>query len=128
LSEHERRNGQSTGSKGLELGSPPNLDAFDSGGWWAATSGQQIMKKKIRYSTIPISIAQSFVLLAFFLWVHAIQMMRECPTEPDLLHTVPFNNHGILHYLSHKELFAQRAAIGIALTGGAIHSDESSAS
>ena len=77
------------------------------------------MKKKIRYSTIPISIAQSFVLLAFFLWVHAFQMMKQCPTESDSLHTVQFNNHGTIHYLSHKEIFAQRAAIGIALTGGA---------
>ena len=34
------------------------------------------------------------------LWIAAIVMQLSSPTQKDLRHTIPFNNHGTTHYLS----------------------------
>jgi len=74
-------------------------------------SNRSDRRTKRYISTTPLSLWICVGLLFFVLMVTGAVLMVTSPTQPDAVHTIAFNNHGITHYCR-PIIFYGTAAMG----------------
>jgi hypothetical protein len=57
------------------------------------------------------------ILLSSSLWVVAVYLHITSPTSQDSWHTIPFNNHGVTHYLSWQVSCLPGFCLGLGVVG-----------
>jgi hypothetical protein len=71
------------------------------------------MKTKLKFTTIPLSIAQTIVLLAVALWFWSGHKAETSPTVQDAVHQIPYNDHGTTRYLTTELVRAKSVALSV---------------
>jgi hypothetical protein len=73
------------------------------------------MKNKLKFTAIPLSIAQSIALLAALIWFWCAHQTKQSPTDQDAVHQISYNDHGTTRYLATNLVQAKRIALSVGL-------------